>query len=179
MGSGFSGKEQVSEPIEIRYKGVFDWEGLYRLIRKWFSDHKYVYIEFRYKDKVAGPFGNEVEVKAAPYRKVSDFLKYNIKLHVKVFDFKEFEIEVDGEKKKVTESRMFINISGNIEFDYNKKFKTDFEKKLLKWMTSALRMYYGAKHFDNLTHSMYQLHQEIKDFLNMETKYYGYRGRPG
>lgn len=177
--AGFSDKEKVMDPIEIRYKGIIDWGGLYQLIRRWFADHKYTYIESRYKDKVASPFGNEVEIKATPFRRVNEFIKYTVKIETKLWDFKEFETTINGEKKHVTDGRMFIKIEAAVEFDYNKRFKTKFEKKLFKWLTTILRNYYGLKHFDNLAYSVYDLQKEIKEFLNMESQHYGYKGFPG
>ena len=177
--AGFSGTEKPMDMAEIRYKGIIDWGGLYQLIRRWFADHKYIYLEGKYKDKVATPFGNELEIKAAPYRRITEFLKYNIKMEIKLWDYKEFETTINGEKKLVTDGRIYIKLNCSIDFDYNKKFKTDFEKKLLKWMTTILKEYYELKHFDNLTYSLYDLQKEIKEFLNMETQHYGYPGWPG
>jgi hypothetical protein len=114
-----------------------------------------------------------------PYKKVTDFIKYTIEMEVKVWDLKEFEIERDGKKVMVTDGRMYVKMRGYVEFDYTGRFKTPFEQKLLSILLSVFAKYYELKHIDNVTFSLYELQKQIKEFLNMETKYYGYDGWPG
>lgn len=167
------------EKTQIRYKGVFDWGGLYRLIRKWFDDHKYFYLEPKYKDKVSTPFGNELEIKMRPYRKVTEFIKYNMEIDIKIWDFKEFEVEIDGEKRLVTDGRIVIWMRGWLELDYANRFNTPFEKKLVDMLYKVLKKYFELKHIDNITFSLYELQSDIKKYLNMETTHYAYKGFPG
>ncbi len=171
MGMKFS----PMDAIEIRFKGIYDFEGLYKVLRQWFFDRKYDFHETKYKDKVGSPFGNEVEINMAPWLKINEFVKYNVSVKTHFYDVKEFETVVDGEKKLMTEGRFFIVLNGTVEFDYNNKFKTPFEKWALKFLVrTALKKYFELHYFDGVTYDVYELEALIKKHLKMDTSYNAY-----
>lgn len=166
--------DSVMKPVEIRYKGIYDYEGLYQLIRKWFDEHNYDFMENKYKDKVGGPFGNEVELKMKPELKVTEFIKYHITVETHFWDVKEFEAEFQGEKKKVTDGRFWIKLSASIEFDYTGRFHGKWKTWLEFLVTKVLRRYYEIKYYDQLKYDVYGLQKQMKEHLKMETKYNAY-----
>lgn len=159
--------------VQIRYKGKYDFEGLYRLIRSWLDERRYDFMETLYKDKVAGPFGNEVELKLDPELKVNEFIKFHIHIETKFFDVKEFEAELHGKKKRICEGRFVLWFGANVEFDYTEKYKK-YEGLLNFLVTKILKRYYEVKYIDVLTYDLYDLHAKIKKFLRMETEYNAY-----
>ncbi len=168
-------EEPVMDPLDLRYKGIYDLDGIYKLMRQWLDERRYDFMEKIYKDKVGSPFGNEVEHEMIPELKVNDFIKFHITIVTKFYDYKEFEAVIDGEKKKVSDGRFFIKISASIEFDYQNKFKTDFEKKLLKFLIKTLLVrYYEFKYYDKLAYDVYDLHAKLKKFIKMESEYNAY-----
>lgn len=168
-------KESVMDPLDLRYKGLYDLDGIYKLIRQWLDDRRYDFMEKIYKDKAASPFGNEVEHDMVPELKVNEFIKFHIHIVTKFFDYKEFEAEIDGEKKMVSDGRFFIKLSAEIEFDYQNRFKSDFQKKLLKFLVKTLLVrYYEFKYYDKLTYDLYDLQAKLKKFIKMESEYNAY-----
>lgn len=165
----------VMDKVVVRYKGIYDFDGLYKLIRGWLDERRYDFMETRYKDKAATPFGNEVEIIMAPEIKVTPYIKYHIDIRMLLFDYKEFDAVLDGEKKKVTDGKISIELNGWVEFDYMNKFKTDFQKSVLNFLVDKLlRRYFEFKHYDKITYDVYNLQTEIKNFLKMETKHSAY-----
>ncbi len=163
-------KVPVLEKIDVRYKGNYDFDGLYKLIRKWLDDRRYDYMENVYKDKAASPFGNELELKMKPELKVTPYIKYHVEILIKVFDFKEFEAVIDGQNKRISSGRLFIQIQGAVEYDWQKKFGKGFPAKLQDLMfNKMLKRHFEIKYLDRLAYDVYHLQSDIKNFLKMES----------
>jgi hypothetical protein len=161
--------------IEIRYKGVYDLDGIYKVIRGWLDNHRYDYMEKTHKDKQTNPWGNEVEWEMTPEIKIDGFIKYNIYIRTKFYDVKEFESVVHGHKRMLTDGRFWIEITGNVEFDYLGNFKSDFAKKVLNFIVKRMFWkYYKIHHIEKLYRDMYDLHNEIKKYMKMETAFNAY-----
>lgn len=159
--------------IMVRYKGLYDYEGLYMLIRDWFDEHRYDFMEPLYKDKVSGPFGNEVEHKMDCELKVNEFIKFHIYIETHFYDVKEFEGELRGEKKLITDGKFSMWLSGWVEFDYSDKFKN--HSKLLDFLVDwLLKRYFEVKYYDVLTYDIYGLQSQIKKFLRMDASHDAY-----
>jgi len=161
--------------VEVRYKGIYDFENLYKVLRQWFFDRKYDFHETRYKDKASSPFGNEVEINMSPWLKLDEFIMYHVDIKTHFWDVKEFEAVVDGKKKLMTEGRFWITFNGWVEFDYNNKFKSSFEKRILKFLIkTALKKYFELKYLDGVTYDVYELEALIKKNLKMDSSYNAY-----
>lgn len=161
--------------IELRFKGILSWEGLYQLTRGWLDEHKYDYMEKKYKDKAATVFGREVEVEMRPELKVNEFYKLHIDISWKIYDFKEFEAEIDGEKQLVTDGRFWVRFVPWVEFDYSGKFSSEFQKKLLDLLVDKILLrFYENKVYGVLVHDTYDLHAKIKSFLKDKTEFNAY-----
>ncbi|MGV8161961.1 MAG: hypothetical protein ACP5N2_01345 [Candidatus Nanoarchaeia archaeon] len=169
-------KEDIYEKeIEIRYKGIYDLDGIYKVIRGWLDARRFDYMEKVHKDKATNPWGNEVEWEMTPMRKVDGFIAYNIFIRTKFYDVKEFEAVVHGHKRMVTDGRFWIEITGNVEFDYTNRFKTEFSKKLITFLVKRVFWkYYRIHHVERLYWDLYDLHNEIKTFMKMETAFNAY-----
>jgi hypothetical protein len=167
----------LEKTLEIRYNGIYDLDGLYRMIREWLYARRYDYMEGINKDKTAGPFGNEVEWEMYPEIKIDEFIKYKIEIKTKFYDVKEFEAVIDGQKKKVNNGKFWIKINGKVEFDYRDKFeKKPLHRHMREFLIKKLfKRYYEIRHVDHLTHEIFRLHAEIKKFLKMEASFNAYQ----
>lgn len=168
-------EDSVIDKLLIRYKGTYDFDGMYKLIRGWIDAHKYDFMEKVYKDKSSGISGNEIEHKMEIEKKVTEFIKYKMAIETHFWDVKEFEATIDGEKKLVTNGKLQISISATIIFDYSDRFKKPFQVKLRDFLIdNLLSNYYSLKYYTQLSGEAYGLHQAIKTFLKMETDYNAY-----
>lgn len=163
-------KNILDKHLEIRYRGVFSFDDVYKTVRHWIDERRYDFMEGLYKDKVDTPFGNEVEIEMQPELKVTEFIKYHIYFTSKFTGVKEFTANINGEQKKVTDGRFWIRLNATVEFDYQDKFKSDFSNKILKFLVDSIfKNYYEMKHYVRLKKDLYDLHTKIKKCLNMET----------
>ena len=159
----------MDAPLLIRYKGVFDFEGLYRMMHAWLINKRFTFHEDQYKDKVFTPFGNELEIKWTAENKVTEYIKSYITVYFHLWDFAEVEIIKEGKKYKMTRSRMEIKLDAKLEMDYTKKFQDrgEFAKKLGQFYQNKIIYWdWRIKYADSLTYSLYDLHNKIKKYLD-------------
>ncbi len=157
------------DEIEIRHKGLYDFESIYKAVRKWLKDKEYEFNEPKYKDK-AGKDGNEVEIKMLGELRVTNFVKFTVKTEAKFFGVREFETEFEGETRKMNKGQFYFLIKGEVEYDYENRFKSDISKYFLNLLIGTiLKNYYDVKYVDRFYYELYDLHTLIKTKTHMET----------
>ena len=155
----------------IRFKGVFDWQGLYRLARMWFESNNYKFNEKRYKHK-----GDEVEVDMYGERKIDEMIKYDVYVHFHIWHLRDIEVVEGTRTLKRNQGIIHIEIHSTLKLDWQGRFSQGrFNQMLYKWWKVVKKREIEAKFIEPLTFDMYRLHTDIKTFLNMSTdaNYYG------
>lgn len=158
----------------VKYKGVFDYEGLYKMMHAWLISKRFLFHETKYKDKVSTPFGNEIEITWECEKKVTEFIREWIKIEFHMWDFSEVEVIKDGKKTKAAKTRMEIKFYAKVELDYSKKFTSEgdesFSKKLGQFYVQHVIYWDWRLRYANvLEYSLYDLHTKVKKFLNSDT----------
>ena len=160
--------------MQIRHKGLYDLDTIYKSIRLWLRQREYDYNEKRYKDKV-GDAGNELDLEMVAELRVNGFVKFNLEIESKFYGLKEFEAELGGEKRKVNNGQYFLILKGKVTFDYQERFKSAIAESFLKFLVNVLlKNYYDVKYVDRLYYDLYQLQTLIKAETFMETAYNAY-----
>ena len=80
----FTTVDKVKSPVRseyIEYKGVFDLEGLYKMIIKWLQDRSYEFHEKTYKHK-PGTVGKQQEMKWEAWQKWNDYVRFWFDIHL-------------------------------------------------------------------------------------------------
>ncbi|MFW5977552.1 MAG: hypothetical protein ACOCQQ_03505 [Candidatus Nanoarchaeia archaeon] len=168
------------DPIMIRYRGLYDYDGLMTLIRNFFSEYQYIAEEPTFKYKKGGG-GVEVTFKIKAFRELTIYIISNMKLQLHAWDLKRKQVEIDGKQKTMTGGKVEILIEGDAQLDYTKMFdegkaKNQSRKKLLKWMQSRLDdphigLQFGENHVTGkvfIQEVVLALSDRIKEHLNME-----------
>ena len=167
-------------PIIIRYRGLFDYDGLMALLRKFFAEYRFEKVnEPKFKFKVGGT-GAEAEFRIKGFRIVSEYIKITLQIDGHVWGIKRTLKEFHGEKKLVTSGKIQLQLSAKIGLDYNKLFdsskKKGAEKKLIEWMHQRLDdpymgMQFGENYVNGLAFTrgiLNDLSTRIKKHLRME-----------
>jgi hypothetical protein len=168
------------DEVTIQYNGLFDFDALYAAIIDWCKNYGYKWHERDFKHKVPLPTGAEQEMKWLVEKNVTEYVKYTLLFTVHLWDMLDVEVDVGGNKKVLTNSRIYIKIMGTIEFDWQKKFSgSKFAQylgvKYFKWKAKDLESTY----MDGLWYRMWNVHALIKEFFDMQTKQYAYKGYLG
>jgi hypothetical protein len=167
-------------PYIIEYKGIFDLEGLYRLIIKWLQDRSYEFHEKTYKHK-PGMVGKEQEMKWEAWKKVNEYIRYWFDIYIHVWDMNEVEVIRQDQKVKMIKGRLRLMIESRVDRDWQGTFK---KSKTLKRVRDFYDKYVTFKDMtgvwgDMLHYKIVKLQNEIKEYLGMETTskaYYHYMG---
>ncbi|MFH1072867.1 MAG: hypothetical protein V1743_05550 [Nanoarchaeota archaeon] len=170
-------KVEVVSGALVKYKGLFDFTGLYQMMRGWFEKNRFEFHEKLYKDKYFSPFGSETEIDWLAERKVSEYVKYEIKVFIHTWDMKEIEVVENGQKKKMTRARMTITLGGNVYLDYGGIFdkkKGRFVNLLGNILKKARRREIEIQYLAPLEDNVFMLQTEIKKYLNMQGKEQAY-----
>lgn len=166
-------KITVYSGLLIKYKGLYDYTGLYRFMRQWLEKNRYWVNEDRYKDKLYTAFGTEIEPKWSAWRKVSEYAKWNIGVEFHLWDAKDVEVVENGEKKIMTTGRMTISLSAFVDLDYAgifSKKKGKFVEFLGKAYKKLRHREIEAVYVQGLEDEVNMFQKEIQNYLNMHGK---------
>ncbi len=153
----------------IRFKGVFDYAGLAKMVLKWLYDRHYEVTEGKHKHKMSCPHGFEIEREFKGERKINDFIRYKVNFAFHLWDAFEVDGVKDGKKKKLWNARIEIRWGCIVEIDYQNNWDTPFRSKLLKFFANyIIKSDLIVKHMDRLYYDMFKFHTKINKFLGME-----------
>jgi len=156
----------------VKLSGVFDFKSLYKVMHDWFVERGYFFEEGLYKHKVPSPAGAEQDIRWTGWKKINEFIKYWIKVYIKLWDIKQLEVVKNGEKKILTKARIRIEFDGEVEADYANRFN---RSKFLQTLQDFYLRYIIKKDLDHiytdqLWYVIYKLHKVTKDHLDFDTK---------
>lgn len=170
-----------NQTISLSYKGVFDFEGLYKIMVQWFKARRFWFHESTYKFKPGQGWGKEVEIRWVAEKKTDEFTKYFVYINMHLWHWNEVEVMRNGVKKKMVNARMEIVFRTICLYDWQNMFtKSEFTQSLFKFMVNYLMRYKVIEaHPDLIYYRVYKLHNIIKEFLEMEARgneFHGYLG---
>jgi len=156
-------KDYVEQTLQVKHKGIFNLDELYKTLVKWFTMYKYKVHEIEYKDyKEDGK--NMLYVKWEASKKVTDYVKYVIETELNVNDFKEVMVD----KKKNVEGEISMKFAGYLLKDYEEVWS---RKGYMKFMREVydkfLHGYKLAETEKELKDELYKVVNEIKSHLNL------------
>lgn len=105
----------------VKHRGLFNYAELMNGLRNWFRDHGYKFHEPKHQWKVPAE-GIEVEIKIKGDRKVNEYVKYHIEIFLRVYDMKDVEVVKDGQKVKMQDGKVTVEITGKLELDWQNRF---------------------------------------------------------
>ncbi len=175
-GDKIAAKRQI-----IRYTGIFDFDGLYKVMVQWLKQRRYWFHEDTYKFKPGDGFGKEVMLKWVAWKNIDEYFRFHLTVNFHIWDINEVEIFQDGQKKTLTKARMEIKLKCTLYRDWQRRYK---QNKLTEFLKDFYNKYIIFKKTDSITwdtiyYRMLKFAAVIKDYLNMETKgreYAGYLG---
>lgn len=161
-------KDFIAKDLRVRQKGIFDMNELYKTMFRWFSQHNYDFQEKEYIDKVQPDGGRVLELGWWSYRKISDYVRFRIKVKFLVVGLKDIEIEVDGMKRKTNSGDCEIRFTAWIETDYEGKWEANPITKFFREFYNKYIMRSRIEDYETELHEeLYELMGEVKAFLNL------------
>jgi hypothetical protein len=158
-------------PLKIRYKGYFDWGGLYRLVWQWMQKRQFRVHEKRYKDKIDTPLGNELEVDVWGEKEITEYYQYVVEIAYHAWESREVPVIENGKQVMRMQGRIEIRIKGTVITDWQKRYKPDNQvHNVMELILNKAVMKHerDIKHIDPFDKDMHRLESEIKKFLKIE-----------
>src|SRR3989338_5960073 len=110
--------------------------------------------------------------------RVTEYFQYTIWVSLHLYDLRDVEIEVSGKKRNLYNARIGIKINGKVDYDYQNLRK---KSKFTAWLATFkdekindLEDYEGQ-----LYHRIQNLHNLVKQYLDLQSKKYIYFNRLG
>lgn len=162
--------KRIFKPARIRYKGLVDFDSLYKMMHGWFGGREYDFIEKRFKRKARSE-GDEFEINWEAWREINTFMQNWITVYFHVWEYKEIEVIKDGKKKKIGRCRMLIDFKFWIELDYENHWEDTRLKRAMRdfYVKFVIRHDLSDVHWDKLWYNVNKLQQETKKHLGMES----------
>ncbi len=162
-----SEKKLVIDQMKLTYEGIFDLNGLYRLIDGWFYQKGYDKWERKNYEQVL-PTGKDIEIELLPWKKTTDYFKNIIRIRMRCTNVKDVEIEKQGVKMRLNQGKVMMIFDGYLESDYEHRWE---EKPLFFLIRTLFDKYVFKTYFNKyekwLVNDVYDIHGRIQRFLNL------------
>lgn len=151
----------------LSYQGLLDVKGLFRTIMRWFNERGYDMFENKNYEEVYED-GKQITIELFPYKKVSDYHKFEIMVYAELKKLKEVEVEVKGVKHKLMKGEAFFSFDATLLTDYQNRWEGRafyyFFRSITDKFINKSHMGTNKKQLEN---DAMELVEEIKSYLNM------------
>ena len=150
----------------IKYSGIFDFNELMNSINSYLGDRNYIPVQKEHSEKIT-PAGREVVIDIEPFRDVTEYVRFNIRVSVLVFRMVDVMVEEEGRKVKKQKGDLEFMIKANIKKNWKKTFsKTSsgefFRQTYEKYFTKKMLSDYE----DKLEAEANELIKRVKEVLH-------------
>lgn len=160
--------------VYIQYKGIWDMQDLYETVADFFRQKKFKLYEKQQRYRKPGPFGAEILYQFEAKRKVEEYYEWTVNVNIETFDERDIDVVLrNGTKKKMTKGRVWIQISGRVETDYEKIWE---KSAFLAHLKSFYNKYIVRKRFEGIWWDelyykiVMRLHALLKERLKMASE---------
>ena len=165
------GEKDTIFSSKVKYTGVFKFSDFYKFCYDWLvEEFGLAVVEEQYIEKIKGTT-KDVEFKWVGTKEVTDYFKFEVKLHFKILKIEEIEVVQDKVKAKMNKGGIEVKISSIINRDYKGKFDTSALRKFLrgvyeKWVIPSRIEEYE----DKLVGNSDEFLSQVKAYLDLEGK---------
>lgn len=157
----------VVDHMKLNYKGLFDVRELYKVLDNFFKEKGYDKRELRNIEHVK-PEGKYIELELLPFKKVSDYAKFVIRVEAIMNNIKEVDIEKDSHQMKLNQGEVTVIFDGIMETDYEHRWDTRPEYVFIRTIFDKfVYRIYTRQWESQLVRDVEHLHSIVKSFLNL------------
>ena len=155
----------------VQYRGIVDLNAFFAVTRNWIQGNRYEFHEHVVKSKLMHD-GLRREYKWFAWRKINEYIKFDINIFMDIRNIQEVEVIKEGKKEKLAQCKITWEVQGICHFDPDKRFAGS---KFLQLLQDFFHNYIIKKEiifiwWDQLDYRIMKLQREVKDFLEFETK---------
>ena len=155
---------------KLKHKGFFSYSDLYNFCYNWLKDEGFSVSEDEYTEKIAGN-GKEIIIKWKATKKVSDYIKNEIKAEWHILGLTDAEVMIGEKKEKTNKGEVKITVAANLKKDYESKWDTSPTMRFLRDVYDRYIIRESVKKYeDRLEDKAQDFVEDTKSFLNLEGK---------
>ncbi len=156
---------------KIDYSGPINISDLFRMIENFIWEKGYD--KKQEKDfEQNTERGKFVEWQISPWKWITDYTRYIIKVRILGYDILKTDVVADGKKTKVDNGRLIIVIDGFIEYDADSRWEQNPFLHFLRAIYDNFVFKAYTENFEQkLVHDINHLHDHIEKFFNMYRHY--------
>ena len=161
----------IVDHLKLEYSGIFDAHEYFKVISSWLFERGYEKLTNR-DEEITTPTGKFIEWEIRPWKKISDYQRFIIKMRTLMYDLK--KVSVVQKKKKITlnQGKVLIYFDGYLEHDYEHRWDNN---PLLVFFRSLYDAFiykaYTERFEQRLTFDVHQLYDQMEKFFNMYRHY--------
>ena len=161
----------IVDHVKLEYKGPLVLNDMFRMIETFVWEEGYD--KQHEKDfELNNPAGKSFEWQVSPWKKISDYSQYILKIRILGYDFVKSDIMVNGKKSKVDTGRVIVVIDAFLQNDYDNYWD---EHPVLYFLRTIYDHFIFKVYTENLehrlVHDMNMLADDISKFFNMYRHY--------
>ncbi len=159
----------VVPAVKLKWKGIFDFEGLYKKMKFWlefqgYGDERKNFREEKYVEQVK-PTGKIYEIVWKGEKNISDYFSFIIKITFLGLNIEQVETQKEGKKVKMSKGEIEIKFTAILVKNRQNKWKPDsFIKKIYENFISRDRI---EEYKIDIYKKLYELHDEVKAYLDL------------
>ncbi len=146
--------------IKVEKKAIFNMADLYKVMKKWFLDNNYEFIEKEYIDIAK----TNLSIKWVAEKKIDDYTKFVIEVRIKTQGLKIVTVK----HKKSNKGKISAKFESYLEKDYEDSWETN---PISKFLRSIYDKFALKSKFDQysgqLKEETYAVFNETKAYLNL------------
>ncbi len=166
------GQLLVVNNLKFSFEGVFDFEGLFKVLNSWGYTKGYIIVpqfdtEFKTKE------GKQHEIKTLMIKNIVEMISMRLITKITTINVKPVEVELDGIKKVLSEGKIEVELDGIIIMDRHEWWA----KNPFHWFIHIMaRKYFMKDHLERvekwLISDIEEYHHHLKSYLNVSAKKY-------
>ena len=123
--------------LYVQHKGVWDMDDLLKTIADFMTGQKFKFYEKMQRHRHPGPFGVERYYVLEGVRHIDEYQQWRFWVRLETFDEHDVEVvQKDGTKKMMAKGRLWIQMSGMLDLDYDKRWGRS-------WFSLNLRKFFN------------------------------------
>ena len=154
----------------MKWKGVFDFDKLYKVIKRWmdfegYGDEMDGFNEKKYKERIQAGGAKMYEIVWEGKKEVSSYFTFVMEITFLLLGVKEIEVEMDGKRVKMNKGEVEMRFNTYVISNANENFKDDswFIRIYENWVIRDRLEQYKI----NLYKKFMKLQDVIKEELNL------------
>jgi len=150
--------------FEVKYNGIFDFDHLYKEMKKWFDRHGFLYEEKIHKSKPP-----EYELNIEARRWDTGYRATVINVHFHGWNVKEVRVKIKGKEKKMMNARSQVLMGAKMILDWDDKFgKNTFTRMARDFIHKFIFFYkFFIREGDDVYYELLDFQKHVRNAYGM------------